>query len=221
MKTNRFFKLFGSFRHRLSNSRAFRLEAALALGIIFSILLTLFTSVAEQRSIASKLVRLHITAASDSEQDQALKLAVRDRLLSELDGELEKMLSCGEAVSFFESSLAEIESIAEDEIRLQGYDYSVCAKLSTELFPEREYTDITLPAGEYTTLRVTIGTGDGANWWCVMFPPLCSFASLSDTSGSYYSFSNREWNTITKKTTGIKIKFKLLEVYSTIIGWFK
>lgn len=221
MKRNRFLKFSDSLRDGLTNSRAFKLQAALALGIVFTILLTLFSSVAEQRSIASKLVRLHITADSDSQEDQALKLAVRDRLLSELDGKLEEMLSRDEAVTYFNNSLTEIESIAENEIKLQGYDYDVSANLSTEQFPEREYADITLPAGEYTTLRLTIGTGNGANWWCVMFPPLCSFASLRDTSGSYYSFSNREWKTITKKAPSIKIKFKLLEVYSTIISWFK
>jgi len=208
-------------KEKLTGARLLRLEAAIAVGLIAAIFITGAVAVLEQREIASKLIRLHITAQSDAAGDQALKLAVRDRLLSELGPELEKMTSCKEAFAFFSGSLEQIKADAAEVITANGYDYGVDANLIVETFPEREYGDITLPAGEYTTLRVTIGSGEGANWWCVMFPPLCSFASAKKTDGSYYSFSSGEWSTITNHSADIVIKFKVLEIFSVIKSWFK
>jgi stage II sporulation protein R len=221
MKSNGINRLFSLFRHKASVSRIFRLEAAAVIGLIIAASAMMCSTIAEQKAIASKLVRLHITAESDSETDQALKLKVRDRLLEELGDDLGNLESCGDAVVYFEDSLDKIRTIAKDEIGRQGYDCDVRTSLLVETFPEREYGDITLPAGDYTTLRVTLGSGKGANWWCVMFPPLCSFASTEKADGSYYSFTNREWKTITQKNTEIKIKFKFLELVSSIKGWFK
>lgn len=213
-------KFFAGLIRQLSARRAARLEAAVAASLLLCALLTVFSAVAEQRSIASKLVRLHISAASDSAGDQADKLAVRDRLTAELAGELETLSTPDEAVLYLESRLDTIEELARGELQKRGTDCAVTAMIAVEYFPERVYEGISLPAGEYTSLRLSIGGGGGANWWCVMFPPLCTSAAVKE-DGRAYDFSRGEWRTISEKSPKIKVKFKILEVFSTVKRWFE
>ena len=125
-----------------------------------------------------ELIRFHVVANSDSPEDQQLKLRIRDRVLDTLDKEFEKCISVDEARDVIRSRLGEIESIAKDEIARSGKDYSVKAVLGNYTFPTKTYGSTYLPAGEYETFRLVIGRGRGANWWCVMFPPLC-FVDIS------------------------------------------
>ncbi len=119
------------------------------------------------------LIRFHVIANSDSPEDQQLKLRIRDRVLDTLGKEFEKCVSVDEARDVIKDRLEEIESIAKDEVARSGKDYSVKAVLGNYDFPTKAYGNTYLPAGEYEALRVVIGRGGGANWWCVMFPPLC------------------------------------------------
>ena len=119
------------------------------------------------------IIRLHVKANSDTEEDQALKLKVRDRILKETAPLLEKSESIEETRAIVKENLDNIKSIAEEVIKEEGKDYKVEVNFGMTSFPTRKYAEMVLPAGEYEALLVTIGEGKGKNWWCVMFPPLC------------------------------------------------
>lgn len=149
-----------------------RLSIALCLGMLIaiSVLSTVRTT---EETLANGVVRLHIRANSDSKEDQALKLKVRDRILKEAGHLFEDTTSTSEALKEASENLSYIKAIAEDEIRRNGYDYPVNIRLGKSDFPMKVYNDLSLPAGTYEALVVEIGSGEGQNWWCVMFPPLC------------------------------------------------
>lgn len=138
-----------------------------------------------QQGIAEKVLRFHVLANSDSEEDQKLKLAVRDAVGRELAGRLsgiEERDACEEVI---QSELGAVTAIAEDVIAAEGYDYPVEAYLDEMEFPVKSYGDYTFPAGRYLALRVVIGEGAGHNWWCVMYPNMCF-------SGSVYEVVDEE-----------------------------
>ena len=124
------------------------------------------------------LIRLHILANSDAPYDQELKHKVRDRLLAEFSPAFKPAGTAAEARELINNRLEDIEAAALEEIAANGYDYTVEARLGIFDFPTKVYGDDIYPAGRYEALRVIIGEGQGANWWCVMFPPLC-FVDIS------------------------------------------
>lgn len=149
-------------------------EKALLFGLILSILVGSFSAFASDCSaIRESVLRLHILANSDSDEDQALKLKVRDRILEETGDLFENASDLENAESSAANSLELVRSIAEDEVRKQGYDYPVRAELCNMFFETRQYDDITMPAGRYDAVRITIGEAKGHNWWCVLYPPMC------------------------------------------------
>lgn len=149
-------------------------ESLLLIGLVF----TLFSSgvnktVATGNEIRSETLRLHIIANSDSEEDQQLKLKVRDAVL-EATGELFAEVSGKtEAVAAAEYSANDIKEIAEKTIAEEGFDYPVQVEVTEMWFETRSYDGFTLPAGDYDAVRIIIGEGEGKNWWCVMYPALC------------------------------------------------
>ena len=151
-------------------------ELALLLGAA-AFLMTGVWALNTQRDLADKVVRLHVLANSDTEEDQALKLLVRDAVLERATEILEQSADRAEAEIRLRESLPELEAIAEETVRANGYDYAVTAELEDTAFPTKEYDGFSLPAGEYLALRILIGEGVGQNWWCVVFPPLCTAAS--------------------------------------------
>ena len=130
-----------------------------------------------QSQLAEKVVRLHVLANSDSEEDQALKLKVRDAVLEQATETLRGADSQAEASRRLTDILPELEETAHAVITANGYDYGVRAELAETSFPTKEYDGFALPAGEYLALRVLIGEAAGQNWWCVVFPPLCTAAA--------------------------------------------
>ncbi|EGO89018.1 stage II sporulation protein R [Clostridium botulinum] len=128
---------------------------------------------ASQKSIANKLIRFHVIANSDSTEDQALKLKVRDEILEYISPKLKNSKSIEESRQIIKENSEVINAIAKKTIQKNGYTYTVKTELSHENFPVKTYGDITLPQGDYEAYRVIIGNGKGHNWWCVMFPPLC------------------------------------------------
>ena len=151
-----------------------KIEKALLFGLILSILVGSFSAFASDCSaIRESVLRLHILANSDSDEDQALKLKVRDRILEETGDLFENASDLENAESSAANSLELVRSIAEDEVRKQGYDYPVRAELCNMFFETRQYDDITMPAGRYDAVRITIGEAKGHNWWCVLYPPMC------------------------------------------------
>lgn len=172
------------------------------------------------------IIRLHVIANSDSEEDQALKLAVRDEILSRY-GTAMSGSSFEDAKASIESSLSGIESAAAQVILENGYTYDVHAMLSEEYYPERSYEGFILPAGDYTSLRVTIGEAAGKNWWCVLFPPLCVSAAIDDADGSQAAedkfisagFTPEQYKIITEsESPKYRLKFKIVEMFEEMFG---
>lgn len=123
--------------------------------------------------IEKEIIRFHVIANSDSKEDQDLKLKIRDAVVDFVYKGLENSTSLEESRKFILDNKSEIESIARKEIENQGYDYKIESVLSRENFPDKMYGDVVFPQGEYEAYRILIGEGNGQNWWCVMFPPLC------------------------------------------------
>ena len=170
-----------------------------------------------QDELADKVVRLHVLANSDSEEDQALKLKVRDVVLERATAILEQSADRREAESRLRGELLELERIAAEEIAAEGYNYPVTVELENTDFPTKEYDGFTLPAGEYLALRVIIGEGQGQNWWCVVFPPLCTAASADvPASALAAGFSEEEVNLITEENQGDGLEFKAVEWWETL-----
>ena len=170
-----------------------------------------------QDELADKVVRLHVLANSDSEEDQALKLRVRDAVLEHATASWEQSADRREAESRLRGQLLELERIAAKEIAAEGYDYPVTVNLENTDFPTKEYDGFTLPAGEYLALRVIIGEGKGQNWWCVVFPPLCTAASADvPASALAAGFSEEEVSLITEENQGYVLKFKAVEWWETL-----
>ena len=166
---------------------------------------------------ADKVARLHVVANSESEEGQALKLRVRDAVLEQATAILEQSADLREAESRLRGQLLELERIAAKEIAAEGYDYPVTVNLENTDFPTKEYDGFTLPAGEYLALRVIIGEGKGQNWWCVVFPPLCTAASADvPASALAAGFSEEEVSLITEENQGYVLKFKAVEWWETL-----
>lgn len=166
----------------------------------------------DQQTLAGKLIRLHVVANSDSEQDQAVKLQVRDAVL-----EVTKDLDREE----LEQALPNIQAAAEACLRDLGCRDAVTVTLGQERFPTRLYENFSLPAGVYTALRVTIGEGEGQNWWCVAFPSICFRATTADLEAAAVSagFTGEEIALITEANEGYVLKFKLLELLDRLKAW--
>ena len=163
----------------------------------------------EQMALSEKLIRLHVVANSDSEEDQAVKLQVRDAVLAVAEPLLEDAESPLETL---QAALPEIEEAAENCLRAQGDDHDVTVTLAKEQFPTRVYDSFSLPAGQYTALRVTIGTGTGHNWWCVVFPGICFTATAGEVESAAVAggFTAEEVRLITEEG-GYELKFKAIE----------
>ena len=126
-----------------------------------------------QKDIASKIIRFHVRANSDSDEDQTLKLMVKDRVVEYLSKEMKSADSKSDSFTYIEAHLTDIEAVALQVIKEQGYDYTVNAYMTLEYFPTKSYGDVTIPCGEYDAFRIDIGENAGKNWWCILYPPLC------------------------------------------------
>lgn len=122
-------------------------------------------------------IRLHIRADSNDEEAQAVKLKVRDAIVAHLTLLSRGVSSREEMKALILNELPNVERIANDTLKENGYDYSSTAYLGVENFPEKSYGDLTLEEGEYEALIVALGSGKGNNWWCVAYPPLCFIAA--------------------------------------------
>jgi stage II sporulation protein R len=174
----------------------------------------------EQAELSSKLIRLHVVPNSDSEADQALKAAVRDRVLEITQPLLKGVRDRGRAQEVLEAYLEAIKEAAEETVLQHGFNYPVTASLGMESLPTRTYDTFALPAGEYLSLRVTIGEGDGSNWWCVVYPPLC-FAAAEGELEAFAGLTDEEVRLITEDTPRYVIKFKAIEIFHKIRAFFK
>ncbi len=164
----------------------FHKEIALTIGLVLTVLSAWTVSFLQDCEQAEEsLLRLHIIANSDTELDQNLKLSVRDRLLKESKQWFSTTEQKTDAEAILQHHLREIAAIAENELNKHNCDQPVKVELCRSTFPQKQYEDFTLPSGDYDALRVIIGEGQGQNWWCVMFPPLC-IPSASAESAQWF-----------------------------------
>ncbi|MDR1559419.1 MAG: stage II sporulation protein R [Clostridiales bacterium] len=202
---------------------------AVLCGLIFTLTVgwaTMVYSETTQSELARSVIRFHVLANSDSAEDQALKLEVRDAILSRLETELSASRSVDETRRIIESKLPMIESDAAAFIKDRGYNYPVKASLTKDFFPTKTYGDITFFPGEYEALRVVIGEGEGRNWWCVMFPPLCFVdatkgkvpdedkAQLKSAVDKKYVLLSDETR---EKSVTVNVKFKIVEWWQNLL----
>lgn len=203
------------------NKKFRRWELALLLGIALAALFGSALS-AEQSALAGRVIRLHVIANSDSDADQALKLRVRDRVLAEAGDLFTRGLTRAEAEAAIRASLKDLAAASEETVAEAGYSYPVSASLEDGVwFPTKEYEDFALPAGSYTALRVVIGSGQGHNWWCVVFPPLC-LGSVTETAAQTAAeggFTPDQVSLITGENEGYVVKFKAMELWDGFCAW--
>lgn len=169
-----------------------------------------------EEKIYDSVVRLHVLANSDSEEDQALKLKVRDAVLSYTSPLVIDSESREEAESILRSELDGIREAAERVIDENGYDYPVEVTLDVEEYPTRNYESMSFPSGKYVSLRVLIGESKGKNWWCVLFPPLCLSAATEKNKNEEafvaVGLTSDQYKIITETNEPkYKLRFKLLE----------
>ena len=170
-------------------------------------------------NISGEVFRLHVLANSDADFDQKLKLKVRDAVLEEMNPELSKSKSKEETQLIIYQNLDRIEKCALETIRKEGYNYTVHSEIGNEYFPEKHYGDIRLPAGNYDGLKLIIGNGEGQNWWCVMYPPLCfvdagCVIKEADKSKLKENLSADDYRLITESdSVPVTIKFKVVEMF--------
>ena len=203
-----------AFAKKLLICTIFILLAAMVAGIL---------PVHGESEIYDTVVRLHVIANSDSEEDQALKLKVRDRIIEVVTPAVEGCGSQSEAIAAIGSVMGEIESAARDVIATEGYDYSINVVIGEENYPTKTYETCAFPAGEYVSLRVVIGDGEGQNWWCCLFPPLCLSAATADSDGDNedafisVGLTSEQYKLVTETDAPkYKIRFKILEVFSSL-----
>lgn len=173
-----------------------------------------FLPIHSEAAIYDNVLRLHVLANSDSSEDQALKLEVRDRILEETATLFKDCKSKDEAREAVESNLDKIREVAEQTVREAGYEYGVSVSLGEEEYPTKNYEECCFPAGEYLSLRVMIGEAEGENWWCVLFPPLClDAAGESREVFAEVGLTDEQYSFITETDNAqYKVRFKLLEV---------
>ncbi len=176
----------------------------------------------EQRALADSVIRLHVVANSDSAADQALKLKVRDEILAQAEQAYPENATLEQARAALEAQLPALQAAGQAVVEAEGYDYTVSAGLTQCWFPTREYEDFALPAGTYTALRVTIGQGEGQNWWCVAFPPLCLGAASQtvEQAAQAGNFTQDQAGLLTGADPGYVLKFKSLELLGQLQGLF-
>lgn len=178
-----------------------------------------------EEEIYDTVVRLHVVANSDSTEDQELKLKVRDSIISVVTPAVKDCKTQKEAIDAIESIMPEIEERARETIRKEGSDYSVKILLGEEYYPTKTYETCAFPEGEYVSLRVLLGEGEGQNWWCCLFPPLCLSAATDSSDDSNEDafisagLNADQYKIITESDTPkYKVRFKILEALSS---WFK
>jgi len=175
------------------------------------------------QDLADNLIRLHVVANSDSAEDQALKLKVRDTVVNYMDAQLKDSNDIEHTKSIINQNINNIKLQAESEIQKDGSSYPVSVSLGIYPFPEKKYGDVTLPPGNYQALKVVIGKGEGKNWWCVIFPPLCfvdaTHSKIADSMKDQLkkSLTNEEYKLIMsaddQSDIPIRVKFKIVEVF--------
>lgn len=172
----------------------------------------------EQQALAQKIVRLHVRANSDTEEDQTVKLQVRDAVLQQVQTVTADCASSQEAICVLADHLPAFAQTASETLHDLGKPDTVRVSLCKETFPTRNYDTFSLPAGDYAALRVDIGEAAGHNWWCVIFPTLCMSATTDgmEKAAQAAGFSEDELELMTADTPKVQVKFRILEFFANL-----
>jgi stage II sporulation protein R len=201
----------------MTSKRLHLWESALLLAFSLTLITGVWAS-GSQSALADRVVRLHVIANSDSDADQALKLQVRDGVLSAAGDCLDGVTDRTQAEAILSQRLQALADAGAAVVAQAGYDYPVTVSLEDCWFPTKEYDDFSLPAGTYRALRVVIGEGRGQNWWCVVFPPLC-LGSVTETTADAAAMAGLTDNQIaliTGQDQEYVIKFKIVEWWNSL-----
>ncbi len=191
-----------------------KIKISVTVGIVVAILFSICSFAKTSEEIRSDVLRLHVIANSDTSVDQNLKLRLRDYILQEGKDIFNGSVNVENAVEKIEPVLPELEKSAKAFMNQAGFDYDVKISLSNEYFTTRTYETVTLPAGQYLALRVVIGSGEGHNWWCVMFPPMC--VPAADKKDEIENvFSEKEIKLVESKPK-YEPRFKVVEIYEQL-----
>ena len=196
-------------------------EAALLLALGLTLTAGVWASASES-ALAGQVLRLHVVANSDSDRDQTLKLLVRDAVLAQADELLSGVSDRQNAEQVLYPHLNELVRSAEEVLAAEGCGDVVTVALTDQWFPTREYDSFSLPAGQYRTLRVTIGEGQGRNWWCVVFPPLCLGSVTEERVEAVAGevLSDGQVALITGQDGGYVLKFRFIEWWNELLRGF-
>ena len=187
----------------------------LILSVCVLLLITLvpILPTAQDRAIYDQTVRLHVIANSDTDEDQRFKLQVRDGVLAYLGPLMEQVTDREEAEQVIAAHMDEIRAAAQAVVARAGREDAVSVAFDREYYPRKEYEGVTLPAGNYLSLQIMLGEHAGANWWCVLFPTLCTTTARPEQELTRAGFTVGQVRLITdNKSTKYKLKFRLLEL---------
>ncbi len=194
-------------------------ESALLIAFALALTAGCWASASES-ALASRVLRLHVVANSDTEEDQALKLSVRDAVLAQAAPWLEGAVSQAEAEAALTPHLDELARTAADTLAAEGCGGPVTVSVEDAWFPTKVYDGFSLPAGRYRALRVVIGEGAGRNWWCVVFPPLCLGSVTEEAAETALEggLSDDQVSLITGRDGGYVLKFKVIEWWNELLN---
>lgn len=194
-----------------------RIECSILIALIICGVLNINGFSQQCDNIRGKMLRMHVVANSDTQEDQALKLKVRDAVLSAGKEIFDGSITATDAQEKITPHIDYLESVALKTIKNEGYKYSVKITVEEEYFKTRTYDNsITLPAGYYTAVKVIIGEGAGQNWWCVMFPPMCLPSAVAECEIS--DVLTDDETEIVTETEKFKFKFKIIEIFEEIFN---
>lgn len=190
-----------------------------AVALVVSVFNFIRMSMDEEMEIYEKTLRLHIPANSDSKEDQELKLQVRDAVIELLKDPLSECKTKEDAVRVAAEMSDEIERVSDEVINENGKNYKATVTITEEYYPRRQYEGISLPAGNYTSVKIELGEAEGQNWWCVLFPQVCTQTASADEVLAEVGFTANQIRLLTdQEDCEYVVKFKLLEIIEGIFG---
>ncbi len=206
----------------MKNRTFTRVMLSLCAGILIATTVSSVVPASGEERLYKDVIRLHVIAESDSEEDQAVKLSVRDAVLEVVSDKMDSAVTYDDAYSLLSGMIPEIEEAAEARAAEEGHPVSAEVIFDREEYPVRYYEDYALPAGEYMSMRIVLGEGEGKNWWCVLFPPLCRDAAVESDEDKFYAagFTPEEYKIIKKESgTKYKVRFRILEILADTFGF--
>ena len=205
---------------RLSNIKIYKVEIAIFIGLIVSIICCFTNVVGQSEDISNHILRLHILANSDTEEDQNLKLKVRDEILSNFDFNYNDSSDLCEIEKQVDHERVNIEKVAKDVVEKAGYSYDVESEIVNMYFDTREYDNFAMPAGKYDALRIKIGEAKGHNWWCVLVPSLCVPAANGEVNEKIEDVLNNQQQNLIETGCKTEVRFAIIEAYEYIKSLF-